>query len=62
MDAWIEETGDKGEIPESQEEIKYWQQRMAQRNEQWMKSKDLPVDVSPEEHLKYWENRLFPEK
>jgi len=62
LDAWIEETGDKGEIPESQEEIKYWQQRMAQRNEQWMKSKDLPVDVSPEEHLKYWENRLFPEK
>ena len=59
LNNWILTTGDRGEIPESEEEIVYWQQRMAKKFKGWMANKGLDPEISPEDYLKYWQKELF---
>ncbi len=59
LNAWIEETGDMGAIPENPEEIEYWKTLHADNNRTYMENKNLPLHPAPEQHVAYWEKRLF---
>ena len=56
LDEWIVETGDMGEIPEKKED---WEEHYPGRFTGWMKERGLPGDISWEDYLKYWEDRLI---
>jgi len=56
---WIEITGDRGEIPESQEEKEYWDSRMALQFKKWMDNKGLSEHANSAEHLKFWESKFL---
>lgn len=57
LDKWLAEN-DKGFYPENSEEIDSWQKAAIQSYKQKMKSYKLPADISDEDFLKWWENRL----
>ncbi len=59
LNNWIEKTGDKGEIPEPQEDKEYWDLRMAAQFQKWMDNKGLTEHSSSAEHLKFWESKLL---
>ena len=58
LDAWIADTGDKGEIPEDEETASYWDQEAATRFARDMKARGLEPDITPEEYLAWWEREL----
>ncbi|MFC1712459.1 sulfatase-like hydrolase/transferase [Candidatus Poribacteria bacterium] len=58
LDEWIVETGDQGEIPESEEVMAYWDGSAAKNFAKNMRSRGLEPDVDPEEYLAWWEQRL----
>lgn len=57
LNNWLAEN-DKGIYPENSEEIGYWKKDAFQAYQQKMKSYKLPVYISDEDFLKWWENRL----
>lgn len=57
MDKWLAEN-DKGVYPEDPEEHAYWAKDSEKSFEQKMKAYHLPIDVSEEDFLKWWEKRL----
>ncbi|MBN2030676.1 sulfatase [bacterium] len=59
LNAWIEETGDMGAIPENPDEIEYWKALHANNNRTYMENKNLPLHPTPEQHVAYWEKRLL---
>ena len=57
LDKWLAEN-DKGVYPEDQDEIDYWAKDATKAYQQTMKNYKLPVDISDEDFLKWWERRL----
>jgi len=58
LDAWIVETGDKGEIPED-EELTLNYDRTAKTNfAKNMRNRGIEPDIPPEEYLAWWERKL----
>ncbi len=58
LDAWIVETGDKGEIPED-EELALNYDRTAKTNfAKNMRNRGIEPDMPPEEYLAWWERKL----
>ena len=58
LDAWIEETGDQGEIPEDEEVAAYWDRQAAESFAKGMRANGLEPDATPEEYLAWWERKL----
>ena len=59
LDAWMAETGDMGDIPESVEVTTYWDENMAERFKQDMEKRGLSDDVSDADYVAWWENHLL---
>ena len=58
LDAWIDETGDMGETPESDDVISYWQENMKESYEESMENRGLSPDISDAEYVAWWEKKL----
>lgn len=58
LDQWIEQTGDQGAISEDEEIQQYWDQNAASRFAKGMEERGLSVDSTPEDHLRWWDQRL----
>ena len=58
LDQWVVETGDKGEVPESEEVTKYWDENAHKQYVEKMESRGFNADFSSEEYLAWWEKRL----
>ena len=59
LDAWITETGDMGEIPESSEITTYWDEHMAESFKQSMEKRGLSHDISDADYVAWWKNHLL---
>jgi N-sulfoglucosamine sulfohydrolase len=59
LDEWIKATHDQGETPEPPEVIEYWQQQSAKSFARQMESRGLSADISDEDYLKWWEQKLL---
>lgn len=57
LDAWVLEN-DKGKYPEDDAEVSYWKKDSEKAYIDKMKSYGLPTDISDEDYLKWWEQRL----
>lgn len=57
LDKWLAQN-DKGVYPEDPVEIDYWAKDATKAYQQTMKNYKLPVDISDEDFLKWWEKRL----
>ncbi len=57
LDAWLKKA-DLATYPEDQKEIDFWTKRMARMDSIWKTRRGLPVNVSNEEYLKWWEKYL----
>jgi len=57
LDKWLEKT-DIASYPEDQKEIDFWTKRMAHMDSIWKTKRKLPVDVTNEAYLLWWENYL----
>ena len=58
LDQWIVETDDKGEIPESEEVTKYWDENAHKQYVKRMESRGSKMALNSEEYLAWWEKRL----
>lgn len=58
LDKWIVETGDQGEVPESEEVTAHWDNEAETRFAKNMESRGLKVDSTHEEYLAWWEKQL----
>ncbi len=59
LNKWIEETGDRGEIPEDPRiAAEEFLTRHAPNQKRVMKSRGLPFNITPTEYLKYWRKEL----
>jgi uncharacterized sulfatase len=58
LDQWIWETRDRGQIPEDPAIAAFWKKDSEQYHAQGMSSRGLPADISPEDYLAWWEERL----
>ena len=61
LDAWIEETGDMGETPESEDIMAYWDRSARAGFIKQMKARGIDPDAGPEEYLAWWEQKLNAE-
>ena len=59
LDQWVKATGDKGETAESPAVIAHWQAQMAEYWKQRMAKRELSPDISDEDYLKWWEEKLL---
>ncbi len=59
LDAWIDETGDMGETPESDDVISYWQENMRESYEERMENRGLSPDISDADYVEWWEKKLL---
>jgi uncharacterized sulfatase len=57
LDKWLKEA-DQGTYPEDPKEVEFWKKRMAKMDSIWKARRGLPVDVSDEKYLKWWEQYL----
>jgi uncharacterized sulfatase len=57
LDKWLKEA-DLGTYPEDPKEVEFWKKRMAKMDSIWKARRGLPVDVSDEKYLKWWEQHL----
>jgi len=57
LDEWLKEA-DLATYPEDPKEIAFWEKQMAKTDSIWKTRRGLPVDVSDEEYLKWWEEYL----
>jgi uncharacterized sulfatase len=58
LDDWIVETKDQGEIPESPEIIKYWDDFFDTHYEKIMRQRGLSPNISHKEYLSWWDKEL----
>jgi uncharacterized sulfatase len=58
LEKWITEN-DKGTYPESREETDYWAKDAGNAFQKKMTSYGLPVEISDEDFLKWWEKKLL---
>jgi uncharacterized sulfatase len=59
LDDWIKATGDRGETPEDPKVVAYWQDDMMKSYRQQMEKRGLSPDISDEDYLKWWEQKLL---
>lgn len=59
MNDWMKETGNLGHIKEREEEIAYRKQEAEQRRRRFLQQRGLPLDISDEDYLKWWEKELL---
>ena len=59
LNKWIQETDDKGAIPEFQKDIDYEITFMQKSYKKKMQNKGVSPDISDENILKWWETKLF---
>lgn len=59
LDTWIESTGDMGVTPESDEVKTYWDNHMLEGYNDRMEDRGLSPDISDEDYVKWWENKLL---
>jgi uncharacterized sulfatase len=59
LDEWIKATGDEGETPEDPQVVAYWQDDMMKSYRQQMTKRGLSPDISDEDYLKWWEQKLL---
>jgi uncharacterized sulfatase len=59
LDAWIKETGDKGETPEDEEITEYWDRQAAKKFAENMRNRGIEPDIAHEEYLAWWEKKLI---
>lgn len=59
LDEWIKATRDRGEEPEPQEVVAYWQKDMANYYESQMKNRGLSPDILDEDYLNWWVRKLL---
>ena len=59
LDTWIETTGDMGVTPESDEVKTYWDEHMLEGYNDRMEDRGLSPDISDEDYVKWWENKLL---
>lgn len=59
LDTWIETTGDMGVTPESDEVKTYWNEQMLEGYNDRMEDRGLSPDISDEDYVKWWENKLL---
>ena len=59
LDEWIRATADKGETPEDPQAVAYWQDDMMTSYRQQMEKRGLAADISDEDYLKWWEQKLL---
>jgi len=57
LDKWLTKY-DLATYPEAQNEIDFWTIKMAKLDSSWKAKKNLPVNVTNEEYLKWWEKFL----
>ncbi|PWE00309.1 sulfatase family protein [Marinilabilia rubra] len=57
LDEWLKHE-DVATYPEDGKEIEYWTKQMAKRDKVWKRKRNLPVDVSDEDYLAWWEKHL----
>ncbi len=57
LDKWVEETGDHGETPEDKEALADWIGQA--RDYSPLEARGLPRDISPEEYLAWWEEKML---
>lgn len=57
LDKWVDKY-DKGTYPEDQVEIDYWTKQMAKMDSLWKTKKKLPVNVTNEQYVKWWEKHF----
>jgi uncharacterized sulfatase len=58
LDEWIADTGDRGGIPEDDKVLSYWREHMESGFAEKMRSRGLEPDVSGEDYLHWWVERL----
>jgi len=59
LDQWIEQTNDQGQKPEDPQ-LQIWYYKEMMRNyEKRMKAKGLSPDITPQEYLAWWEQKLL---
>ena len=59
LDDWISTTADQGELPEDPTTEADEIQKMDENHRKRMRAFGLDPEISPEDHLKWWENRLL---
>jgi uncharacterized sulfatase len=59
LDEWIRTTKDQGETAEPADTLAYWQMSSKEYFEQGMKDRDLATDISDEDYLRWWEEKLL---
>ncbi len=59
LDEWIKATVDKGETPEDPQVVAYWQDDMMKEYKKAMEARGLSPDISDEDYLKWWEQKLL---
>ena len=57
LDKWLEEA-DLATYPEDSKEIAFWEMRMAKMDSIWKTRRALPVDITDEKYLEWWEEFL----
>jgi N-sulfoglucosamine sulfohydrolase len=58
LDEWIKTTADQGQKPEPPAAVAHWQEQAAVSFIQTMEQRDLPTNITDEDYLKWWEERL----
>jgi len=59
LDKWIKQTNDNGEIPEDAETEAQEMEKMLKSYKQKMQSRGLSPDISDEDYLRWWEEKLL---
>ncbi|MBN2128211.1 MAG: hypothetical protein JW741_01900, partial [Sedimentisphaerales bacterium] len=59
LDDWTQATGDRGETPEDPQVVAYWRDEMAKYYQERMAERGLSPDISDEDYLKWWEQKLL---
>ena len=59
LDTWMAETGDMGDIPETDEVTTHWDENMAESFKQSMEKRGLSDNISDADYVAWWENHLL---
>jgi arylsulfatase A-like enzyme len=56
---WVKATKDQGQSPEPADALTYWRESSREYFEQGMENRDLPIDISDKDYLRWWETKLL---
>jgi uncharacterized sulfatase len=58
LDEWMQDTGDRGGLPEEDSVLSFWQEHMVKWFDETMRSRGMTPDVHGEDYLRWWIGRL----